>query len=75
MTDAYTTAAALLSLQAEVDRMRRVCVDAYWQGMKAGRDMERSAVVTYLLAPGTSCDNYALAEAIELGEHRREEKP
>jgi len=36
---------------------------------------ERAAVVAYLLAPGTGCDNAALAEAIERGEHRREETP
>jgi len=35
-----------------------------------GRDMERAAVVAYLLAPGTGCDNAALAEAIGRGEHR-----
>ena len=73
MTDAYATAGALLSLQAEIERMRRVCVDAYWEGMKAGRDMERAAVVAWLLAPGTSCDNTVNAEIIERGEHRKEE--
>jgi len=33
------------------------------------REKERATVVTYLLLPGTSCDNYALAEAIERGDH------
>jgi hypothetical protein len=32
---------------------------------------ERAAVVEYLLAPGTGCDNAALAEVIESGEHRQ----
>jgi hypothetical protein len=35
---------------------------------------ERAAVVAYLRAPGTSCDNEVLAEAVERGEHRRGEK-
>ena len=35
---------------------------------------ERAAVVAYLLAPGTSCDSNAIADAIERGEHRREEE-
>ena len=39
------------------------------------REKERAAVVTYLLAPGTSCDNYALAEAIEGGDHITEGTP
>ena len=34
---------------------------------------ERAAVVAFLLAPGTSCDNAWLAETIERGEHRRRE--
>jgi len=47
------------------------------QGMatinKSELAIERAAVVAYLLAAGTSCDNAVLAEAIERGEHRREE--
>lgn len=39
------------------------------------RAEERAAVVAYLLAPGTSCDNAALAEAIMRGDHCREENP
>ncbi len=39
------------------------------------REKERAAVVTYLLLPGTSCDNYALAEAIEGGDHITEGTP
>lgn len=39
------------------------------------RAEERAAVVAYLLAPGTGCDNAALAEAIMRGDHCREENP
>jgi hypothetical protein len=35
---------------------------------------ERAAVVAYLRAPGTSCDNEVLAEAIERGVHREPEE-
>jgi len=39
-----------------------------------GAVQERAAVVEYLLAPGTGCDNAALAEVIERGGHRPTEK-
>jgi transposase len=35
---------------------------------------ERAAVVAYLRAPGTSCDNEVLAESIERGVHREPEE-
>ena len=47
----------------------------YEQGIAEGERRACAAVVAYLLAPGTSCDSNALADAIERGEHRREEKP
>ena len=65
------------SLIAEVERLRafnsdlRLMVD----GLETAAHEERAAVVAWLLASGTSCDNTVNAEAIERGEHRREEKP
>lgn len=35
---------------------------------------ERADTVSYLRAPGTSCDTNVLADTIERGEHRREER-
>ena len=43
--------------------------EAWEERLRAEVAAERAAVVTYLLLPGTSCDNYALAEAIERGDH------
>ena len=57
--DAVIARSVETSLTVEVEQLR----------------MERAAVVTYLLAPGTSCDNYALAEAIERGDHIPEGTP
>ena len=56
--DAFAALAVLLD---EVERLRGEAAQ------------ERAAVVAYLRAPGTSCDNEVLAEAVERGEHRREE--
>jgi ferredoxin len=49
--------------------------DGFRNGESDGLTDERAAVVAWLLLPGTSCDNAVLAEAIERGEHRREEEP
>lgn len=63
-------------LIAEVERLRafnsdlRLMVD----GLETAAHEERAAVVAWLLAPGTSCDNTVNAEAIERGEHRRYER-
>lgn len=74
--DPTATARVLLALQAEVDRLRASCGEAYLQGVKVGRDAERAAVVEYLRAPGTCCSTDILADDIERGEHRRDgEKP
>jgi hypothetical protein len=69
------------ALIAEVERLRAErhldnvdLAQAYDFARNKGETMEREAVVAYLLAPGTGCDNAALAEVIERGEHRREEK-
>ena len=40
-----------------------------------GAALERDATVAYLRAPGTCCSPDVLAENIERGDHRREEKP
>jgi hypothetical protein len=42
------------------------------ESLKFDLATEEKAVVAYLLAPGTSCDNAALAEAILRGDHRKE---
>ena len=60
-------------LELGVETMRTRMNNAYAQRNRIQNE-ERAAVVAYLLAPGTGCDNAALAEAIEQGEHR-EEKP
>jgi hypothetical protein len=69
------------ALIAEVERLRAErhldnvdLAQAYDFARNKGETMEREAVVAYLLAPGTGCDNAALAEVIERGEHRREGK-
>ena len=49
--------------------------EAWEERLRGEVERERAAVVAYLLAPGTSCDNAWLAETIERGEHRREEEP
>jgi hypothetical protein len=71
----------LEELIAEVERLRaqRVLSNedfarSFDLGLAAGERRERAAVVAYLRAPGTSCDNEVLAEAVERGEHRREEE-
>ena len=42
------------------------------ESLKLDRTLEEKAVVAYLLAPGTSCDNAVLAKAILRGDHRKE---
>jgi hypothetical protein len=42
------------------------------ESLKFDLAAEEKAVVAYLLAPGTGCDNAALAEAILRGDHRKE---
>ena len=59
--------------EAEAEQLRAQRVldnEALARAWDESRDRERAAVVAYLLAPGTGCDNAALAEAIGLGEHR-----
>ena len=66
---------AVRVLGAEVERLREELTrleharSSLGTALMLEREKERAAVVTYLLAPGTSCDNYALAEAIERGDH------
>jgi hypothetical protein len=45
-----------------------------FEQIKHDLKQERAAVVAYLRAPGTSCDNEVLAEAIERGVHREPEE-
>ena len=62
------------ALVAEVERLRAQRVldnEALARAWDEGRDAERGDVIDYLLAPGTGCDNAALAEVIESGEHRQ----
>ncbi len=63
---------------AEIERLRAQRIidnEALARAWDESRDLERAAVVRWLLAPGTSCDNAVNAEIIERGEHRREEEP
>ena len=72
----------LNELRTEVERLRKECGQAYLQGVKAGRDAERiserAAVVAWLreAAYTTLYDARAwdVADAIERGEYRSEEK-
>lgn len=59
-------------LELGVETMRTRMNNAYAQRNRIQNE-ERAAVIAYLLAPGTGCDNAALAEAIEQGEHRSKE--
>jgi hypothetical protein len=69
-------------LVAEVDRLRAQRVldneeaaRLYDFARDKGAALERDATVAYLRAPGTCCSPDVLAENIERGDHRREEKP
>jgi hypothetical protein len=42
------------------------------ESLKFDLATEQSGVAAYLLAPGASCDNAVLAEAILRGDHRKE---
>lgn len=76
--DAVIARSVETSLMVEVEQLReeRARTSHMRSSLKTAlmleREKERAAVVTYLLAPGTSCDNYALAEAIERGDHLTE---
>jgi hypothetical protein len=68
--------AAINAMIEEVEHLRgerALDNDALARAWDEGRDMERAAVVAYLRA----CDgeSYDFADAIERGEHRREEAP
>ena len=70
------------ALVAEVDRLRAQRVldneeaaRLYDFARDKGAALERDATVAYLRAPGTCCSPDVLAENIERGDHRREEKP
>ena len=72
----------LTALVAEVERLRAQRVldneeaaRLYDFARDKGAARERDATVAYLRAPGTCCSPDVLADAIERGEHRREEKP
>ena len=69
-------------LLAEVERLRAQRVldneeaaRLYDFARDKGAALERDATVAYLRAPGTCCSPDVLAENIERGDHRREEKP
>ena len=75
-------------LRAEVERLRKECGQAYLQGVKVGREAERiserAAVVAWLRKEAVSHrrDGFPIAaytmqeraDAIERGEHRKEEE-
>lgn len=70
-----------LGLLAEVERLREQrridneeAARLYDFARDKGKALERAAVVAWLRAPGTSCDTDVLADAIERGDHRREEE-
>ena len=86
MTDPTTTtttehalARALLTLQAEVERLRahrELCTENLLKGYETGKAEERAAVVAWLRErqPGWPAGSGGHADAIENGEHRPEEK-
>jgi hypothetical protein len=79
--DAVIARSVETSLTVEVEQLRAERARTSHMRSSLGtalmleREKERAAVVTYLLLPGTSCDNYALAEAIEGGDHITEGTP
>jgi len=73
-TEAGAVVAEVERLRAERHLDNADIAQAYDFARNKGEALEREAVVAYLLAPGTGCDNAALAEVIERGEHRREGK-
>jgi len=83
MSDTARDAAfsALAVLLAEVERLRaelgRATSEAYDLGVKSGEGRERAAVVAWLRdnEDAWHMPTWQLADKIERGEHRREEKP
>jgi FtsZ-binding cell division protein ZapB len=79
--DAVIARSAETSLTVEVEQLRVERARTSHMRSSLGtalmleREKERAAVVTYLLAPGTSCDNCTLAEAIGRGDHITEGTP
>ena len=59
----------------DCEKHLQVVARAYEAGRENGIKQERASVVAWLRAPGTCCDNEVLADDIDNGEHRREEKP